>query len=288
MIINIKEYINKSFTYEIDLPSKIVEILTYGDDGKNTLCQLKYAINLIQKVKYKNSFSLNVSFYAYYSVKEDSFEIRSINTLILKGKLRTKEYNLLIEIAKHNVINQNELEEIKTFSFTPIDNCSNCSIIIEKDDYQYQCYWCKLAFCIKCVENKIEINTGRECYLHKTHNLLYFKSKNKEDLEELDEYKLGKNEFTNVSDSSLRYYHSASCNGCYRGFSETKNNQRYICITCLPGCQSSGGFTDFCYQCIVNMRNRKDGFEPHNGNNHQDEKHVQLMIIHQVSDYYNY
>lgn len=286
-VINEKEYYKKIFNFELDLPYKILEALKYSEKGSNSLKELNNIIHDIQKINYKTDFSFDVSFYVDYSVKTESIDIKAINSLILKGKLRTKEYNILANIANQQSIKSTELEEIKTFSFTPIDQCFNCSKKIDVDDYQYQCYWCKIAFCIQCVETKIENNTGRECYLHLKHNLLYFRSKNNSDLEELDEYKLGNNLFSTSVDSSLQNYHSASCNGCFRGFSENKNNQRYICVSCLPGMQRSGGFSDFCYQCIVKMR-EKNEFEMHRSNDHIDEKHVQLMIIHQVRDYYHY
>lgn len=110
-------------------------------------------------------------------------------------------------------------------------------------------------------------------------------------MKDIDEYKLGKNLFANSNEANFSMHHSAICNGCRGPFSSSNTMcQRYICLSYYPGIYRTGGFRDFDYKCITNLREKKEqyGIIIHNNIGHDDEKHVYLMVICQVSSYKDY
>jgi hypothetical protein len=178
---------------------------------------------------------------------------------------------------------------LETFEITPLSTCSKCNNFIAETEGQYHCYWCKVSFCEGCVEQAL-ILPGREKLFHKEHNLLYFKTKNPENLMELDLYKLGKNLVASACDEDLIFLHPAICNGkCKSGLK--KNSSRFICISCRPGTYHGDGFCDYCQKCINSLRNPSD--EKHlevkeATPEHDHENHVYLRVVFDVKDYKNY
>ena len=287
--------------YEV-IPKLIVPLLnsitvSYNDKYLDTINNSLKAIRKIKKniknLPYLAEFNAGYNFVLTINDDWTDFVIKEMLTLTMRGQLRTKEFNIVSKAYNDLKIGSSfEVKELKTISFKPQRICSNCNKAIGENDYQYHCYWCNISFCIKCVEDKIKENTnGRQKYLHTKHNLFYFKTKNENDLKDIDEYKLGKNSFAECSERSLSFCHSAICNGCRGSFpSSAIMCQRYICMTCLPGLYRSGGFVDFDFKCISDLRDKKGNFNNINRNNenHDDEHHVYLMLICQVGSYKDY
>lgn len=246
----------------------------------------------LNSLSYYPSYSYSYSLTANINETWDDFEIRDVTSLVIKGEVRTPDY---IKLKKaYDMIDLNKkisLNEIEVFSFYPKLDCSNCKKKIGAQDYLYYCYWCQISFCIDCVEDKIRDNgSAREKYIHKEHNLLYFKTKDPENMKDLDKYRLGTNKMAEVTDDSLSFYHSACCNGCGSGFKEgLPMCQRYVCITCRAGIYRDTGFNDFCFRCIRALREGKnDAPIRESCSEHDDPKHIQLMLITQCSSYRDY
>lgn len=278
---------------------------------------------LIKSLKHANyifdfKFNLNLNLISDPNNREDLL-INSIGQLDAVGSLITKDYNILKnEICEGNtkIFGKSkpiDIEEIQTFDLNFPDNisCKTCNINILPNDAIYYCYWCKIFFCEKCVEDKWknypENNENLiQMYLHKEHNLIYIKHRVPSKLKDLGLTRLGKNAFAERT-NCLGSNHSAICNGCGGGFTKTP---RFICISCRPGVKSSNGFIDFCYKCVKHIRSEDDegkriikisqfdrdindlGYKYSIQKNH-DNDHVCLVVICSTNeaghnDYYNY
>ena len=177
--------------------------------------------------------------------------------------------------------------------------CANppCYTVITKSSPFYYCYWCKIFYCEKCVEDtfKRETDNLREKYLHKQHNLLYITTTEKEYLTDLTKTHLGKNRFKSVDDESLSLKHSVYCNGCNKEINES-NGPRYMCASCRPGIKIEGGYVNYCYQCFEHMRKNdekaeeimskkvlSDNYKPlnrkHLADTHCHSNHIYLLMI---------
>lgn len=246
----------------------------------------------IQNLPYKGELKYEYRIKLIPNNNITDFEYKSLKFTSISGTLRSKEYNEIYPLENYIENKSNfKLNELKSFSFTPGKECDNCKKQFTDNDYQYYCYWCKISFCIDCIENKFKESTHIERYFHKLHNLLYFKTqKDKADLENLDKYKLGNNTFVQMQ-TSLGNSHSAICNGCRGHFSQRQQaNPRYICVTCRPGIYQSGGFDDFCYDCIKDYRERKGRFYnlANSAPEHNEDHHVYFLIICSCGGYQEY
>ena len=175
-------------------------------------------------------------------------EIETINTLLKQYK----DYNIEVDMTE---MQQFSLD----FSSLIERKCANppCYTVITKSSPFYYCYWCKIFYCEKCVEDtfKRETDNLREKYLHKQHNLLYITTTEKEYLTDLTLKHLGKNRFAQVSDNELTLYAETLCNGCAEDIVLVP---RYLCVTCRAGKVLGGGFNDYCYTCMEHMRNNDE------------------------------
>ena len=269
-----------------------------------------------RKLPYLFKYSLSYSLYLKISKDFLSLIPVKISSIKVEGELKLKEYqmlNSLIESTKSSKISSTiKLHEefninLKQF---PTLKCSNrrCRKIIPDTEGLYYCHWCKIFFCEKCVEKAFTSSptNKRDRAIHKEHNLLYFTSRDENDLSHLDQYKIGTNVFATASDSELRISHNAaSCNGCHGSFDSVP---RYVCISCRPGLRIFGGFCDFCYNCFLHlkkndeqgkrMEGEEDSFsyydEPMENEKyipklHSHKHHVYLCLIFQVGySYDNY
>ena len=110
---------------------------------------------------------------------------------------RKKEYyyleNLLQLIKKKREKVTYALTKIETIDID-IDfsdmKCCKCSTIIGDDSFLYYCYICKTKYCINCVNNQLK-NDGKDKYIDQKHNLVFFKTRNKQNLIDLDKIKFG-------------------------------------------------------------------------------------------------
>ena len=269
--------------YDLETKQKILENLKI----------LRSISKKIKKLNYLPEYRLEYNLSLEINEEWSDFELKELTYLSVRGDLRTKEYNIVkaaydnLEIGSSFLVN-----EMKTISFKPTKTCFFCGIEIKKEDYQYFCYWCNISFCTSCVEKKIaSATTNKDKYLHPDHNLMYFKTKDENNMKDIDEYKLGSNLCKDTPEERLSPHHSAICNGCREGFSQrNKNCQRYICLTCRPGVYRGDGYVDFDYSCIMDYREKKGKYRHivDQNEDHDDEKHIYLMLICQAHSYQNY
>ena len=240
-----------------------LEIVKEKEDKKNEKFKLlKEIITFISKLKkldYIFSITFNISFNVSINKEFSNIVIKKINSLDLTGHFRTKEYNYLTNLlnllkSKNKNISFN-LVEYPTVDidvdFTDM-KCLKCSAMIPEDKHFYYCYICNTKYCYECVQEQLK-KKGKEKYIDKNHNLLFFKTRNKNNFTNLDRDKLGNNKFTESDDmNDFSESHSAICNGCRGRFNKTA---RYVCINCKPGKYFSNGYIDFCHPCIEKMCN---------------------------------
>ena len=80
---------------------------------------------------------------------------------------------------------------------------------------------------------------------------LFFKTRNKDDLRNIDKYKVGKNCFASSPEEKLGRFTNVQCNGCGIQFAVSA---RYICLSCHPGLTRNDGFNDYC-QNVTFLKN---------------------------------
>lgn len=274
------------------------QLVQFKDDKKKAelskvLKRMRVIGNQLNKLPYKAEFSFDYLVKLIPCTDCKDFEFKSIMVNKLSGSLRTKEYLDVKKIYDHFYVNSSLnycVFHLKTFSFVPGKQCSNCYVKFKDEDYQYYCYWCKIAFCVTCIEKSFEESNHIDRYFHKLHNLLYFKTKKDEkDIQDLDEERLGRNRF--ATESTLSNTHNALCNGCEGSFNERNGcNPRYVCISCRPGMYQSGGYHDFCYNCIIDYREQKGHWHSLSNDcpEHNEDHHIYLLLICDCGDYQDY
>ena len=132
-------------------------------------------------------------------------------------------------------------------------SCIKCGYNFNQNEELFYCYECKDKYCFKCVTEHLENNSGKEKFIDQKHNLIFFKTRNKKNFENIEQYKLGKNSF--VTSESLDRFKYVKCNGCGNRFSKSA---RYICLSCSPGKKPDDGYNDYCQNCIVHMMNEDE------------------------------
>ena len=220
---------------------------------------LTYFINDLSNLKYIFDFNYNINYSIKLSDTNHSFKVDTIDKIEVGGSLKTVHDNkfkkLFDDINNEKFIFK--LKEIKTVNISidfPFDiKCKICKQIIPEEKELYYCYICKDFYCYKCVKDNFETKDGKEKFIDQKHNLLFFKTRNKNQFLSIEQHKLGINSFTTVK--SFKSYHSASCDGCSSSFN---NSPRYICITCKPGLYLSEGYNDYCSKCIEHMMEKDD------------------------------
>ena len=224
------------------------------------LKELMNFITNINKFNYLFDFEFEISFSA--SLNEECTEIifEKLNLLDIKGQFRTKDCQYLENLlsllkckSKKENIKYN-LTEMPTLDididFTDM-KCIKCSKIIPEDKHLYYCYICRTKYCYECVHEQLK-KTGKEKYLDLKHNLIFFKTRNKNDFKNIDKERFGKNKFSQCinDDEDFSNGHDAICNGCRGHFN---GMARYVCMHCRPGIYLSGGYIDYCQRCIEKM-----------------------------------
>ena len=213
-------------------------------------------IKNIDKLKYIFYMSFNFKLECSINKELDNIFINKINSIKIKGEFRSKEYNWLKETFKKFENPKNfklDIIELPTIDIEIDFNdmkCFKCQKEIPIEKELYYCYICKNKYCYECVQEQLK-KTGKEKFIDQKHNLLFFKTKNKEFFKNLDKSKIGNHRFSESNNDNLfDNRHNAICNGCRSNF---HNSARYICITCRPGKEMHGGFVDFCSKCIDDM-----------------------------------
>ena len=223
-------------------------------------------LNNIKSVQYYFYLNYNFSIVLNYDENEDKFIIKNAYFSRLNGEFRHAEYKKLNKISSLFPLDYQEFNEIKSIDididFTNM-KCIICSKIIQDEEELFYCYICKDKYCFNCVKEHMENNTGKDKFIDQKHNLLFFKTRDKNNFCALDEYKLGKNTFANSDEENLGRFKNVQCNGCAVQFA---TSARYICITCRPGLKRmNDGYNDYCQNCIEHMmQNDQKGKEIQN------------------------
>ena len=221
------------------------------------ICYIKKLdLNYIFDLRFKIFLTLNVN------DELNQIKLKNINKLFIDGTFFTKEYNYLKQICEFIKspkleYNLTELQTIDVeIDFTNME-CEKCKKKISEQEYLYYCYICKLKYCYDCVQNQLKNNEGKKKYIDQKHNLIFFKTRDKNQFLNLEISKLGKNRFAETSEDNLGDWNSTTCNGC-RG-SLRRGQERYVCIHCRKGRRLRGGFVDYCSDCIKKMcKNKSD------------------------------
>ena len=234
---------------------------TYKNNKKEKKEKLKKFFNFLSKfideipnLNYILDFYFNMKFSILLDEPGVYFKLHQIEKLEVGGNLRTKDFQkfkkYFDEIKSEKYVFK--LYEIETkdipINFDSPFICKVCNKEIPKDKECYYCYICVEFYCYECVKNNFTTKTGINKFIDKKHNLIFFKTRNKNNFLDIDVHKFGKNTFT--KSTSFKSSHNASCDGCRSGF---YGCQRFICMTCKPGLYLAGGYSDYCTSCIEHM-----------------------------------
>ena len=234
---------------------------TYKNNKKEKKEKLRKFFNFLSKfideipnLNYILDFYFNMKFSILLDEPGTYFKLHHIEKLEVGGNLRTKDYQIFKkyydEIKSEKYVSK--LYEIETkdipINFDNPFKCKICKKEIPKDKECYYCYICVDFYCYECVKNNFTTKTGINKFIDKKHNLIFFKTRNKNNFLEIDLHKFGKNSFT--KSTSFKSSHGASCDGCSSSF---YGSQRFICMTCKPGLYLPGGYSDYCTNCIEHM-----------------------------------
>ena len=216
----------------------------------------KQNLNYIFDIKFKINFSLKIN------DEMTKLNLSKINKLYISGQFFTKEYKYLKQICDSIDSEKCEysLTELPTIDieidFTNMD-CKKCKKKILEEEYLYYCYICKEKYCFSCVQNQLRNNKGKKKYIDNQHNLIFFKTRDKNQFLNIEKTKLGKNIFAEYRDDNLGCWKfHAICNGCRGQLRE--GQERYLCLHCRKGKRMSGGYIDFCSDCIKKMCENKN------------------------------
>ena len=255
----VKELINEEDNSDIN--SNVIDKTIFNNLTNEEILEQKiksfyefydFLIN-IKKARYYFYLSYHFNLILKYSHIEDKLLIKDIFFTRFNGDFRPAEYNKLKEII--SIFNP-EMMQFKEIEALDIDidfsdmTCCKCSQKIKDKEELFYCYICKNKYCFSCVKNHVQKNNGKSKFIDPMHNLIFFKTRDKNDLLGIDKYKMGKNIFSNTSEENLGRFKKVQCDGCGIQFA---TSVRYICLTCLPGLTGNSGFKDFCQTCIEHM-----------------------------------
>ena len=262
---NYNDYLKEKKNKKIREYEKMNEILSF--------------ISNINELNYIFKLEFNISFRAVLSNDSDKIIINKLDELNFGGELETKEYKYLTNLLsfEHQKNINISLKEIETIDVNIDFNemkCFKCSKIITEDQYLYYCYICEAKYCCECVMNQIK-NKGKQKFIDQKHNLLFFKTRNKDNFKNIIKERLGTNKFANYqNDNDFLNTFGASCNGCSYSI---QNMPRYVCLLCRQGIYMPGGYVDYCQKCITIMNNDKD---------RREELESKAYEILSLNDYY--
>ncbi len=288
------------------------EISFFDKKEKENKEHLKNAKKLIDFIVKIDKFNIDYLFDIFFKISitlcpNDEFtklKLKKINFMKFIGQFRKKEYNYLKSCSESLNL------PLCEFSFTEIPTidievdfnnmeCQNCKKVIDENSYLYYCYICKTKYCYECVQSKLKNNKGKKKYIDPKHNLIFFKTRDKNNFLNIDQQKLGKNRFVEYNDDELCNWRRIRCDACKNSLSE--GSERYLCLSCKKGIKLDNGYIDFCRDCIDKMsKNEKDRenleknadtiFEDFENNyfddykfkiEHRHEKHIYLMMPYQ-------
>ena len=301
---------------EFSQNKKDEETLTYFEKEEKTkkeqLEPIKALINYIINISKINlDYLFDIVFTVSLTLKPNDdltdINLTKVNHITFDGKFFTKDYKYLEEIIDSIKLPTCKVSEMPTIDIE-IDfsdmKCEKCKNEIPEQDFIYYCYICKTKYCWKCVQNQLKNNKGRKKYIDEKHHLLFFKTRDKNKLLGIEKSKLGKNRFTQYNDNQLIPWSKAMCNGCRNTLSQ-ENIERYVCLSCRRGIYLSGGYIDFCSECIkimcenkeemVRIQSRSDQIVENWSRNkffkghkfkveHKHEEHIYMMMPYQINN----
>jgi hypothetical protein len=301
---------------EFSQNKKDEETLTYFEKEEKTkkeqLEPIKALINYIINISKINlDYLFDIVFTVSLTLKPNDdltdIYLTKVNHITFDGKFFTKDYKYLEEITDSIKLPTCKVSEMPTIDIE-IDfsdmKCEKCKNEIPEQDFIYYCYICKTKYCWKCVQNQLKNNKGRKKYIDEKHHLLFFKTRDKNKLLGIEKSKLGKNRFTQYNDNQLIPWSKAMCNGCRNTLSQ-ENIERYVCLSCRRGIYLSGGYIDFCSECIkimcenkeemVRIQSRSDQIVENWSRNkffkghkfkveHKHEEHIYMMMPYQINN----
>ena len=242
----------------VDECSKIENIFNQEEYNKkiDTFYKFFCFLKNIKEVRYNFYLNYNFELILTYDKTKNKLLMKDIIFNRLLGTFLPKEYNLLESYSEIVKPKNKELKEIECINididFTNMI-CIKCGQEINKDSELFYCHECKDKYCYKCVTEHIENNSDKDKFIDQKHNLLFFKTREKKNFENIEKYKLGKNTF--VNSEMLDRFKFVKCNGCGNKFSKSA---RYICLTCCPGKKNDDGYNDYCQNCIEHMMEDDD------------------------------
>ena len=282
---------------------------------KNTKKLINFIVDIDKfKIDYLFDIYFKISITLSPNDELTKLKLKQINFMKFTGQFRKKEYNYLKSCSESLNL------PLCEFGFTEIPtkdievdfnnmNCEKCKKIIDENSSLYYCYICKTKYCYECVQSQLKNNKGKKKYIDPKHNLLFFKTRDKNNFLNIDQAKLGNNRFVEYSDDELYYWRGIKCDACKNSLRE--GSERYLCLCCKQGIKIDG-YIDFCGGCIDKMcKNEKEResleknadsiFEIYDNNffegykfkiEHRHEKHIYLMMPYQCesrdSAYYNF
>jgi hypothetical protein len=214
----------------------------------------------IKEVKYYFYFSYHFNLILKYNEIEEKLIIKDIHFTRFDGSFKPTEYKKLKQLISVFKPDYEDLKEIETVDIDIDFNdmkCIKCSRKIKDDEELFYCYICKDKYCFDCVKSHLQNNVGKKKFIDPQHNLVFFKTRDKNKLCGIEKYKLGKNTFATADEKDLGRFTRVQCDGCGAQFA---TSARYICVSCKPGLAGQDGYKDYCQNCIENMKqNNKKG-----------------------------
>lgn len=243
----------------------------------------------IKDIKYYFYLSYHFNLILNYNQELDKFIIKDILFSRFNGEFRPPEYKKLKRLLSIFCPEHIEFREIEAIDididFTDM-TCINCSKTIKFNEELYYCYFCKHKYCYECVKEHMENNSGKDKFIDPNHNLIFFKTRNKQNFCGIDKYKMGNNLFAHTDEENLGRFKKVQCNGCGVQFA---TSARYICLSCKPGIKRSEGYTDYCANCIEHMmKNDKKGQDLQNIREYIYNTDINLLSDDYTSAYHNH
>ena len=191
-------------------------------------------LSKLKKLDYIFDIYFNISINITINDDLTDVKLKKINSLTIAGEFIKKEYKYLLELIndirqKNCTFNAIEIPTIDIdIDFTNM-NCNKCKKMIPDNNFLYYCYICKIKYCVECVQQQLK-NNGKEKYIDQKHNLIFFKTRDKNLFFNIEKSKLGNNKFAQINnDNDFDNKHNAECSGCQGNF---LGSERYICLKC--------------------------------------------------------
>ncbi|KAL4470129.1 hypothetical protein ABPG72_016666 [Tetrahymena utriculariae] len=239
----------------------------------------QYNCNLQLYVKRRRVFDYKGQMkYKYYSQPVCKYVLREKDVEKFQTEVLDK---LFAKFDKNEIIFKPEI--LKTAQIEEGKNCKSCNSELTLPYYFN--YFQKDHYCIACGDKKNTQYKNLQQFAV-PHNLVMITTNEKAILNDVDEYKLGK-DVQPKPDEDIEFEFYYSCNGCHEGGKDT----RYICLNCRPGPYRDGGFTEFCQGCVKKQVFDKDEQfmkEIQQSDTEHNFNHLFIKIITPIGQYRDY